>query len=174
MGVTAQRHSPAALYPTGKDPRTGGWVDLRAGLRTEVRGKILSPLPGIEPRSPRRPARCQTLYWLSYPAHSTLLTPEILRWTPTAKSWDQESVLSYTKTQMLLWILHVLYTDCHFRTVCCLLCIWEITHDIFSKDISCFKLCLVQTICVWHTVGCQILCREVWQPWVITNCLASN
>jgi hypothetical protein len=27
---------------------TGGWVGLRAGLDTEVRGKILSPLPGIE------------------------------------------------------------------------------------------------------------------------------
>jgi hypothetical protein len=29
---------------------------------TEARGKILSPLPGIEPRSPGRPARSQTLY----------------------------------------------------------------------------------------------------------------
>jgi hypothetical protein len=35
----------------------------------ETRGKILSPLPGIEPRSPGRLARSQTLYWLSYPAH---------------------------------------------------------------------------------------------------------
>jgi hypothetical protein len=30
---------------------TGGWIGPRAGLETEVRGKILSPLPGIEPRS---------------------------------------------------------------------------------------------------------------------------
>jgi hypothetical protein len=30
---------------------TGGWVGPRAGLDTEARGKILSPLPGIEPRS---------------------------------------------------------------------------------------------------------------------------
>jgi hypothetical protein len=29
---------------------TGGWVDLRAGLDTEVRGKIVLPLPGIEPQ----------------------------------------------------------------------------------------------------------------------------
>jgi hypothetical protein len=36
---------------------TGGWVDPRAGLDTEDRGKILSSLPGIEPRSPGRPAR---------------------------------------------------------------------------------------------------------------------
>jgi hypothetical protein len=49
--------------------RTGGWVDPRAGLDTKARGKILSPLPGIEPRSPGRPARSQTLYRLSYPAH---------------------------------------------------------------------------------------------------------
>jgi len=38
----------------------GGWVGPRAGLDTEARGKILSYLPGIEPRSPGRPARSQT------------------------------------------------------------------------------------------------------------------
>jgi hypothetical protein len=43
-------------------------VDLRAGLDTEDREKILLPLPGIEPRSPGRSARSQTLYCLSYPA----------------------------------------------------------------------------------------------------------
>jgi hypothetical protein len=32
------------------------------------------PLPGIEPRSPGRPGRSQTLYWLSYPAYKCLLT----------------------------------------------------------------------------------------------------
>jgi hypothetical protein len=41
------------------------------GLVTEATGKILSPLSGIEPRSPGRPALSQTLYWLSYPAHNT-------------------------------------------------------------------------------------------------------
>jgi hypothetical protein len=35
---------------------TGGWVGPRAGMDTEVRGKILSPLPDIEPRSPDRTA----------------------------------------------------------------------------------------------------------------------
>jgi hypothetical protein len=44
-------------------------VGPRAGLDTDARGKILSPLPGIEPRSPCRPARSQTLYLLSYPAY---------------------------------------------------------------------------------------------------------
>jgi hypothetical protein len=67
MGVSGLRHAPAALYPRGKNPgthRTGGWVGPRTGLDTEATGKILSPLPGIEPRSPGRPARSQ-----SYPAH---------------------------------------------------------------------------------------------------------
>jgi hypothetical protein len=32
-------------------------VGPRAGLDTEVRGKIISPLPGIEPLSPGRSAR---------------------------------------------------------------------------------------------------------------------
>jgi hypothetical protein len=41
---------------------TGGWVGPRAGLDTEARGKILSPLPGTEPRSHGRPVRSQTLY----------------------------------------------------------------------------------------------------------------
>jgi hypothetical protein len=41
-------------------------VGPRAGLDKEDRGKILSPLPGIEPRSPDRPASSRTLYCLSY------------------------------------------------------------------------------------------------------------
>jgi hypothetical protein len=48
---------------------TRGSVGPKAGLHREARGKILSPLQGIEPRSPGRPARSQTLYWLSYQAH---------------------------------------------------------------------------------------------------------
>jgi hypothetical protein len=42
--------------------RIGGWVDPRAGLHTEATGKILSPVPGIEPLSPGRTARSQTLF----------------------------------------------------------------------------------------------------------------
>jgi hypothetical protein len=51
---------------------TGGWVGFRAGLDTEVRGIILLPLPGIEPRSPGSPVSSQTLYWLSYPGSHIL------------------------------------------------------------------------------------------------------
>jgi hypothetical protein len=65
------RFSPGERTP---DTRwTEGWVGPRAGLDTEARGKILSPLPGIEPRSPGRPVRSQTLYSLSYAASIYIL-----------------------------------------------------------------------------------------------------
>jgi hypothetical protein len=54
-GVSGQCHSPTALYPREITPVThwtGGWVGPRAGLDTEARREILSPLPGIEPLSP--------------------------------------------------------------------------------------------------------------------------
>jgi hypothetical protein len=43
MGVSGQRHAPATLYPPERTPGThctGGWVGPRAGLDTEVRGKL--------------------------------------------------------------------------------------------------------------------------------------
>jgi hypothetical protein len=66
--VSGHPHAPAALYPREKDAGTrfiADWVHLRGSLDTETRGKILSPLPGIEPQSPGHPAYGQTLYWLS-------------------------------------------------------------------------------------------------------------
>jgi hypothetical protein len=63
LGVSDQRHAPAALYTRGKDPPgAGGWVGPRAGLDTKAGGNILSSLRGIEPPSPGRPVRSQTLY----------------------------------------------------------------------------------------------------------------
>jgi hypothetical protein len=52
-----------ALAP-GKDPGihwTGSWVGSRVGLDTQVTGKILLPLLGIELRSPGCPVRSKTL-----------------------------------------------------------------------------------------------------------------
>jgi hypothetical protein len=52
MGVSGQRHAPAALCPGERTPGThctGGWVDLRAGLDTEARGKIICPRQGSTP-----------------------------------------------------------------------------------------------------------------------------
>jgi hypothetical protein len=56
-------HSGRGLAP-GKDPsysfyRGLGGSQSRSG---HTRGKILLPVPGIEPRSPDRAARSQTLY----------------------------------------------------------------------------------------------------------------
>jgi hypothetical protein len=69
-GVSGQRHVLATLYPRGKDPRYPlyrclGDPQSRSGHK--ARAKILLPLPVIEPRSPGRPTRSQTLHCLSYP-----------------------------------------------------------------------------------------------------------
>jgi hypothetical protein len=53
-----QLHAPGRTLATRKDLV---WAGPRAGLETEDRGKILLPLPGIEPRSPAYPTRSQTL-----------------------------------------------------------------------------------------------------------------
>jgi len=64
MGVSGQRHAPAALLPPGKGPPgthwTGGWVDPRAGLDTEARGKILSPRrwPNPDRHIYKQPRKC--------------------------------------------------------------------------------------------------------------------
>jgi hypothetical protein len=65
MGVSGQRHVPAALCPEERTPGihcTGGWVGPRAERKNAL------PLPGIEHRPPGRPVRSQTLYCLSYPS----------------------------------------------------------------------------------------------------------
>jgi hypothetical protein len=63
--VSGQQHAPNALNPRERPGNhcTGGWVGPRAGL--DRCGK--SRANGI--RSPDRPARNQSLYRLSYPAH---------------------------------------------------------------------------------------------------------
>jgi hypothetical protein len=59
----------ASLTGRALAPRKGPPVPIVQEARwasepvwTQATGKILLPLPGIEPRSPGRPARCQTLY----------------------------------------------------------------------------------------------------------------
>jgi hypothetical protein len=55
---------PVRALPPGKEPpvpigQEAGWAP--EPVWTEAREKILSPLPGIESRSPGRPARSLTL-----------------------------------------------------------------------------------------------------------------
>jgi hypothetical protein len=66
MVVSGQRHAPGKGSPV-PIVQEAVWVPEPVGTQ-EAWGKVISPLPGIEPRSPGRPARSQTLYWLSYPA----------------------------------------------------------------------------------------------------------
>jgi hypothetical protein len=62
--VVSVRHQLRPRFDPGKDPRypfTGGWVDLRAGLDTEARGKILC---FYRRSNSSRPACSETLFWL--------------------------------------------------------------------------------------------------------------
>jgi hypothetical protein len=65
MGVSSQHHAPDALLPTGKGPpvpivQEAGWAPEPVWTQRLEENPL--PLPGIEPRSPGRPARIQTLY----------------------------------------------------------------------------------------------------------------
>jgi hypothetical protein len=82
MGVSGQHHAPASLYPRGKDPRYPlyrrlGGLQSRSGHRGYRKNPL--PPPGIEPRSPGRPARSQTLYCLSYPGSHTKIWASLKR-----------------------------------------------------------------------------------------------
>jgi hypothetical protein len=74
MGVSGQRHAPAALYPRGKNPGThwtrGCWAPEPVWTQ-RLEEKSSLPLPGIEPGSPGRKVCSQTLYCLSYPGSWT-------------------------------------------------------------------------------------------------------
>jgi hypothetical protein len=61
---------PGRALSRGKDPRyplyrSQDGPQSRSGHRGYRKNPL--PLPGIEPRSPGRPVRSQTLNWLSYP-----------------------------------------------------------------------------------------------------------
>jgi hypothetical protein len=68
MGVSGQRHAPAALYARGKDPpvpivQEAGWAPEPVWAK-RLEEKSFAPA-GDRTRSPGRPARSQTLYCLS-------------------------------------------------------------------------------------------------------------
>ena len=86
--MSGQQHAPTALYHRDKPGThfTGGCVGPRAGLDGR---KFSSP---IRIRSPDRPARSQSLYRLSYPTHSSVITfaylfPYKPRLSQTSEYW---------------------------------------------------------------------------------------
>jgi hypothetical protein len=97
-GASGQPHAPTALYPRKMTPGThwiGGWKGLRAGLDTEIRGKIICLCRELKPGLP---GCSQTLYWLSYPSscltirHSILPledNPPITYWTLWRVIWSK-------------------------------------------------------------------------------------
>jgi hypothetical protein len=67
--MSGQLHTPASIPPGEKVPAThriGGWMDPRAGL-DDVEERTFLTLPGLELRPLGRPARCHSLYRMSYP-----------------------------------------------------------------------------------------------------------
>jgi hypothetical protein len=58
----------------GPTVQEAGWAPEPVWTQ-RLHERILSPLPGIEPRSPGRRARSQTLYWLRYLAHAIAILP---------------------------------------------------------------------------------------------------
>jgi hypothetical protein len=84
MGVSGQRHAPAALYPRGKDPPpgthwTGGWEGPRAGLDTEDRRKILCPCRGSNLDRPVvQPVVRHYTAWVNPAPHNTHTAWKIL------------------------------------------------------------------------------------------------
>jgi hypothetical protein len=63
MEMSGQRQAPAALLPPVPIGQEAGWAP--EPVWTQRLEEISFALPGIEPRSPGRPARSQTLYCLS-------------------------------------------------------------------------------------------------------------
>jgi hypothetical protein len=68
----------------------GVWWAPKPVLNTEATEKIISHLPGIEPRSPGCPAGSQILYWLIYPAH-TGVTYKFE--TDSSQNWDVSGLM---------------------------------------------------------------------------------
>jgi hypothetical protein len=67
MGVSGQRYALGKGPPVPIGQEVGWAPELVWTQRLDTREKTLLPLPGIEPRSPGRLVRSQTLYLLSYP-----------------------------------------------------------------------------------------------------------
>jgi hypothetical protein len=118
-------------------------VSPRAGLDTEARGKILSPLLGIEPRSPGRPARTQTLYRLStrlthYRLLLMFLIIRIVAWTSI---FVTISVLNELSKYQALFSSSTAFSFICTSVKCRNARDWILVCDVF--------LCYVILQCIW-------------------------
>jgi hypothetical protein len=114
--VLRQQSHPITTTSLQSTHWTRGWVGPRAGLHIEVRGKILSPLPEIEPRSPGRPARSQAIYWLRNPADSLANTNFHDPWTLRQFSCLSEKPRVVNSDSLHLF--NVLDTEHELRQTC--------------------------------------------------------
>jgi hypothetical protein len=142
MGVCGQRHTPAVLYPRGKNPqyplyRRHGGPQSRSGHKGYRRNPL--PLPGIKPRSPSCPVHSQTLYWLSYLAdlsYNYMLEFIYRNHNKLLESWSTDGIFSlqfcFQKT-MIQYI--ITYVHRH----------WEWNNLNHSER----KICGVIFLCTW-------------------------
>jgi hypothetical protein len=75
---------------------TGGWVRPRAGLDTEARGKILSPVPGNEPRSPGHPA--VAIHYTDWATRLTEICPSTHYFISDMHRWGKDRIICAQRT----------------------------------------------------------------------------
>jgi hypothetical protein len=93
MGVSGQRHAPAAFSPRERNAGThctGGWVGPKAGLDTEDRGKILYPCRGSNLDRPlvQSIARHHTAWATPAPGLNVIDSNKLPMLLFTSKGWD--------------------------------------------------------------------------------------
>jgi hypothetical protein len=160
--------TPRPLFSPGESTLgtrcTGGWVGPSAGLDTEARGKILSPLPGIEPGSPGRPARSQTLYGTISTSKTNITKTRIVRITlkcgptisctnlmeqsPSCRANSRSSVEEISRLLELECLLSCLLEPTtgpysgllrHLHTLCHVNVKSHLFHKRLVKALSCFN-----------------------------------
>jgi hypothetical protein len=144
MGVSGQRHAPAARFTPGERTPgthwTGGWVGPRASLDAETRRKILCPCRGS---NLDRPARSQTLYRLSYRGSQFLgmqdlnntrpwITLPTLLFTAKYESWHTKttavnnSMMQFLQKLTVAWVIKKMPT--FYETTKCIAVLTTSSH----------------------------------------------
>jgi hypothetical protein len=142
MGVSGQRHAPAALNPrewTAGTHWIGGWVGIRAGLDTEARGKILCHCRGS---NPGRPVCSQTLCWLSYPGSKIKKTSIDGRVRSTmGKIWNI-GLCKFGWKRSRERTIGILGVERRIITRCCARCSVSEEHFMRPSMSLCLSVCL--------------------------------